>query len=606
MLSSNDSIKLRMRLIALLLIPVGALLAVRLYFVQVVNHEELYAKARKQYTSVRVTSGKRGEIFDVSGNLLVSNAPCEHLSTDPTLVTSELQRRKMSWILARKLDMPYQEVYEKFERTRPMVGSDGKVLTNPDGTPRMREMRDVTIARNIPLQLAGELHEIVKVNRFKALFFREDYMRSYPKGKLLSNVLGFTSGTDAANAVAVLGVERFFNRQMASEQGKELYERGRDGRPLDYGFSKSISSRDGANIYLTIDEPLQSIMEEELDAAYEKWRPKAIYAVLADPKTGNVLAIAQRPTFNPNDRRNISPDEWRTRIVEDGLEPGSIIKPFSIGGAMDSGMITPETTVFCENGVWIYLGKPLRDSHPYGTMTVSDIIKTSSNIGTAKIALEFGANNVYRTLRNFGFGQPTGLPLKPEALGIMPPPSRWDGLSVTRFPIGYAILVSPVQMVRAYCALANNGWLPKLRLVDRVEDPETGRVHPLPVEPPVQMFKKPDTCEKLVDMMIRVTGEGGTARRAAIPGYQVAGKTGTARKFVKGKGYQMKYFASFVGFVPAKDPAFVMLVTVDEPKGGSYGGTVSGPVFRSIAERTLKHLHIKPDPALLPPEKTKK
>ncbi len=606
MLSSNDSIKVRICIAGLILIPLGAFLLYRLYVVQVAHHKEFFAMAKRQYTSVRVTSGKRGEIFDVSGNLLVSNAPCEHIKADPSLVVSDLQRRKIAFILAAPLGMSYKEIYDKLEKQRQAQDEHRKLLLNEDGTPQMRTMRDVPIARNVPIDVAAELKSKIKANRIKAIFFEESYMRVYPKGRMLSNVLGFTSGVEAANTVAVLGLERYFDREMSSAQGKEVYERARDGRPLDYGNSKETRSRDGANVYLTIDEPLQSIMEEELDAAFEKWKPKAIYAVIVDPKTGNILAISQRPTFDPNDRSSMNPDAWRTRIVEDGMEPGSIIKPFTVGGALDVGMITPKTQFNCENGVWNYLGKPLRDTHPYGMMSVEDIIKTSSNIGTAKIAVDFGADNVYRTLRGFGFGQRTGLPFKTESVGIMPPVRKWDGLSITRFPIGYAILVSPVQMVRAYCALANDGKLPKLRLVDRIEYAEDGVVRKMPLEEPVQMFKNPDTCAKLVDMMTRVTGEGGTARRAAIPGYLVAGKTGTSRKFEKGKGYQTKYFASFVGFVPAKAPAFVMLVTVDEPKGGSYGGTVSAPVFRSIAERALKHLGIAPDPALLPPETTRR
>ncbi len=600
MLSCNDSIRFRMRFIAVLTLPIAVLLAVRLYFVQVVNYDRMYDKARRQYTSVRVTSGKRGEIFDVSGNLLVGNAPCERVSADPSLVRSLQQRRAMSYLLSSKLSMDYQDVFERLAPERQVFDSNGSPVRNPDGSLKVRKMRGVTIANNVPLELAAELRNAAQVNHFDALFFREGYMRTYPKGKLLANVLGFTS-MDGASVTPVLGVEKFFDQQMASGIGRELYERDRTGYPLPYGLHESVQSKDGANVYLTIDEPMQAIMEEELDAAYEKWRPKALYAVMADPRNGNVLAIAQRPTFNPNDRRRISPDAWRIRIIEDGLEPGSIMKPFTVGGALDAGTIRADSQFDCENGLWMYLGKPLRDSHPNGMMTVADIIKTSSNIGTAKIALQFGANNVYNTLRKFGFGQPTGLPLKPEALGIMPPVKKWDGLSITRFPIGYSILVSPVQMVRAYCALANHGWLPKLRLVDRLENPETGEVQTIPAEPAVQVFRHSGTCRTLVDMMVRVTGDGGTARRAAIPGYHVAGKTGTSRKYIKGQGYLTKYFASFVGFVPAERPAFVMLVTVDEPQGGNFGGTVAAPIFRSIAEKALRHLNIRPDPSLLKP-----
>ncbi len=598
MLSCNDSIKLRIRFIALLFIPVGIFLGVRLYLVQVAAHDEMFAKAQRIYTSVKKTKGKRGEIYDVSGHLLVGNAPCETITADPSLVKDDRQRRLISAILSIKLEIPYSEVYAKLAPKQPVRDSKGRPLYNPDGTVRERVARYAVIRRNVPIALAADVRSNMKLHKVKAIFFKEDYMRFYPKGRFLSNVLGFTSGIDE-NSVAVLGLERFFDKEMSGTFGKKRYERSRDGRQLEYGDEETVQSRDGANIYLTIDEPIQSIVEEELDAAFEKWQPKAIYAVIAEPRTGNVLAIAQRPTFDPNNRKNITPEEWRTRIIEDAMEPGSIIKPFSVAVAMDEGVVTPETTFDCENGTWIYLGKPLRDSHNYGVMSVSDIIKTSSNIGTAKIALQLGPHRTYNAITRFGFGSRSGLPLNPESLGIVPKVKNWDGLSITRFPIGYAIMVSPVQMVRAYCALANNGFLPELRLVDRVKDTESGEVHTMPFNPPRQMFRNPDTCRKMVNMLIGVTGEGGTARRAAIPGFHVAGKTGTSRKFVPGKGYIPKYFGSFVGFVPAEKPAFVMLVTMDEPKGSGYGGTVSAPVFRNIAERVLKYMNVAPDLSLM-------
>ena len=259
-------------------------------------------------------------------------------------------------------------------------------------------------------------------------------------------------------------------------------------------------------------------------------------------------------------------------------------------------MVRPETIIDCETGYWIFRGKPLTDSHRIGKVSVTEVIKQSSNIGTAKIGIMMGEKNVYNNLRKFGFGQRTGIPLTPESVGDLKPVNRWDGLTVSRIPMGYALNVTPVQMVRAYGALADNGNLRKIRLIDRIEDPETKEVKVMPYEPPVQMFKNLQAHREIVDMMVQVTGPGGTARQAAVKGYEVAGKTGTSRKYVPGVGYSKgKYFASFVGFVPAHDPAFVLLVTVDSPKGRSYyGGTVSGPVFRAIAERTLKYLNIAP------------
>lgn len=409
---------------------------------------------------------------------------------------------------------------------------------------------------------------------------------------MLSNVLGLSKITADGREESPLGIERFYNQLMRSSDGKKIYERGRDGRQLNYGLHQETHERDGQNIYLTIDEVLQSILEEELDAAYAKYTPKALYAIIADPKTGEILAISQRPNFNPNEKLNS--DDLRTRIASDPLEPGSIIKPFTVGRALDDGVVTEDTIIDCEHGNWFYMNKPLRDSHPYDKLTVAGVIQKSSNIGTAKIALMLGKDVVYDTFRKFGFGERTGLPLRPETRGLVPPPRRWDGLSITRFPIGYGITVSPVQMVRAYCALADNGNLRSLRLVDRIENPETGEVYRPEVPPPKQMFKNPDTCRKLVSMMTMVTEKGGTATRAKIDGYPVAGKTGTSRKVVNGHYAPGKYFGSFVGFVPADDPKFVMLVTMDEPKGAYYGGTVSAPVFRRVAEQALKYYNIPP------------
>jgi cell division protein FtsI/penicillin-binding protein 2 len=210
-----------------------------------------------------------------------------------------------------------------------------------------------------------------------------------------------------------------------------------------------------------------------------------------------------------------------------------------------------------------------------------------------------GDKRLNRVLRKFGFGCETGIPLKPETKGIFRPLNRWDTLSITRFPIGQGIGVSPVQLVRAYCALADHGNLRKLRLVDRIVDPESGIVIKNPAQKALKIFHRSQTWGEIVDMMCLVTEEGGTARRAAIPGYRVAGKTGTSQKFINGAYSHSKYFSSFIGFVPARNPAFVLLVTADEPKGSYYGGTVSAPTFQNIALRTLRYLDIKPDPALL-------
>lgn len=591
--TGSDAPRRRIRFLACLLGVFVLYVTGRLYYVQIVRHEHYYEKARGKYVTSQTTRGSRGQIYDVDGNLLVGNMPCQDITITPCNIRKELDG-EVSALLSSFLDLPLAEVEAKVSRkTRETVDASGKTAVRP--------VQYAMIARNVPLDKARKLHNAVRERGLlTCVHFQNTTIRYYPKGQLLSNVLGFTR-VEHDKAIAQMGVEKFFDKEIQAASGKRVYERTRDGRPLGETPLKETKSRDGLNLYLTIKEPIQAILEEELDRAVEKWRPKAAYAVMADPR-GNILAIAQRPSFDPNDRQNMNSESYRIRITEDVFEPGSIMKAVTVAGALDYGVVTPHTMIDCGQGRWTYLGRPLTDTHGYGMQDVTGVIRKSSNIGTAKIALMMGDRRLDRTLRKFGFGSRTGLPLKPETRGIFPPVHRWDGLSITRFGMGYGVAVSPVQMLRAYCALASRGKLPMLRLVDRVEDPATGEVIKNPVAEPVDLFHRPETGEEIVKMMITVTETGGTATQAAIPGYHVAGKTGTARKIEHGH-YVAKYYGSFVGFVPAENPAFVLLVTLDEPKGRYYGGTVSGPAWKAIAERTLKYLDIKPTVPL--PEKKK-
>lgn len=584
----NDNIRARIKLLSCMLLPIAIGILVRLYFVQVKYHEEYLQKARARYTTTRVTTGKRGEIYDVNGHLLVSNIPCVTITCAPANLANDSQRRKLAYLLSRRFDRSYEEFYRRLNPERIRRNRDGSLSRVPN--------LYCMIERNASLAAAAELREAAKKNRLSgALFYEDDYMRTYPKGSMLSNILGYTNVVDDTD-VPQLGLEKELNREITAGEGRMRYERTRDGIPLNYGLHEYQQSRDGKNIYLTISEPIQAILEEELDVTYAKWRPRTLYAAIADPKTGNILAIGQRPTFNPNIRSTFTPEAARTRIAEDMFEPGSIIKPFTIGKALDWKFVTPDTRIDCDKGVWIYLNKPLRDSHPYDVLTVSGVIQKSSNIGTAKVALLLGESRVYQALTLFGFGRKTNLPFPIEAAGKVLPVKEWDGLSITRFPIGYGVQVTPLQMIRAYCALANGGRMPELRIIDRIEDPQTGTVTVMPHAEPVQLFDRPEAHRQLIEMMMQVTQPGGTAVRAAIPGYEVAGKTGTSRKYIPGHGYASgKYFSSFVGFVPARRPALVMLVTLDEPRGAYYASTVAAPTFQATAARVLRHLNIPPD-----------
>jgi cell division protein FtsI/penicillin-binding protein 2 len=559
-----------------------------MYHVQINRHEELYSKAKQHYTSARIVRGKRGEIYDFEGNLLVGNIPCSDICADPQLTGDKEECQKIARFFAGKVGVDAQTIYRRLmAKTRKITGEDGKEKIIP--------VRYAVIARKVDFETTRELKEAVKELKFKGIFFQENTKRYYPKNELLANILGFTN-IDSDKVIAVIGLEKFFNLRISPTKGKALFERSRDGTPLSYGTTRSdTEAKDGLNIYLTIREPIQAILEEELDKLVAKWKPKAAYAVLADPYTGDILAVAQRPSFNPNDRSSMDPKSWRNRITEDIFEPGSTMKPIAVLGALDYGAVTPKTIFDCEKGYWVYAKRPLRDSHPMDKLTVSEIIQKSSNIGTAKIALQMGEKRLYRTLSKFGFGKKTGIPLKPETSGIFRKLNKWDSLSITRFPIGQGIAVSPLQLVRSYCALANGGRLVKLRLVDRMENPEAGIIIKNPLEKPEKIVIHPKAHRQMIEMMKLVTREGGTALKASVKGYDVAGKTGTSQKVINGVYSHAKFFASFIGFVPADNPAFVLLVTADEPQGAHYGGTVSAPTFSRISERTLKYLNVKPD-----------
>ena len=596
MTSGNDTVKIRMRFAAIFGIPIAIALIVRYYVLQVKQHDYYFSEAKKRYTSVRRTEGKWGEILDRDGNLIVGNRPCIRISCAPSEIKSPVKRHKLAHILSMCLGKPADYYLLRLNPLRVRRDAEGKVMLGEDGQALLRPNNFLMLGRTVAISDANRLKSMLAANRIPAgaFSFQDTYSRTYPKRRMLANVLGYVNIVDDATRPQA-GLEKQLADETSPETGRVEIERARDGTPLDYGLQNISASRDGKNIYLTISEPVQSILEEELDAAYEKWKPDTLYAAIATPE-GDILALAQRPNFDPDDRSTFTPAAIRTRIAEDSLEPGSIMKPFSIAKALDWGVVTPEQLIECDRGRWFYLGKVMTDTHPYDKLTVAQVIQKSSNIGTAKIALMLGEKRVCEALSLFGFGTRTGLPFPLESRGTPPRVREGDKLTVTRIPIGYAIRVTPLQMLRAYCTLANRGRFATLRLIDRVEDPESGEVVREPRTPGRPVFDRPEALKQLIDMMITVTQPGGTATKAAIRGYDVAGKTGTSRKYIPGHGYSFReYFASFVGFVPAHDPKLVMVVTADNPKGASYGGTVSGPVFARTAERVLKLMNVPPD-----------
>jgi len=363
----------------------------------------------------------------------------------------------------------------------------------------------------------------------------------------------------------------------------------------------------GKNVRLTIDMGLQSILEEELDAAYKDLKPETANAVLVDPKTGAVLAMACRPCFNPNEPGKAQPEQMKNRAIIDMVEPGSTFKIVVAAGALNEGKVDEKTTIFCENGRFAYGGRILKDHHGYGHMDVHEILVKSSNIGSAKMALMMGGDKFYEYVRRFGFGERLGIELPGEIPGLVHPPSRWDKLTITRMPMGHSIAVTPLQITMAMSVIANGGDLMAPRIVQSIEK-ENGEVI-RKKEPTVMRKVVPEkTAHFVSEALVGVTEPGGTAAFARVNGFQVAGKTGTAQKVSPHGGYAAgKYVVSFVGYMPAEDPKFVLLVIVDDAKIASnlnYGGLVAAPIFSRIAERAARHLDLTPTMPPIPLQPT--
>ncbi len=353
--------------------------------------------------------------------------------------------------------------------------------------------------------------------------------------------------------------------------------------------------QDGQSLYLTIDRTLQYIVEKELAAGVRQSGSKSGTVVMMEPATGRILAMASSPGFNPNSTRDYKPWQWRNRAVVDSHEPGSTFKVILMAAALDADVIRSSQSLDCENGQYVVSGKTIRDTKPHGFLSVPEILKYSSNIGMSKIGVKLGRERFHQYLRRFGFGQRTGVELPGESRGQMRPANRWFELDLATISFGQGIAVSPLQLTAATAAIANDGKLMRPYLVERIVDGHGELVEQRRPELREQVVSQ-KVARRVAEMMVMTTEEGGTGTLARVPGHDVAGKTGTAQKAdrVIG-GYSVdKRIGSFLGFVPAKDPKFVMLVLMDEPSGKSYGGLVAAPVFSRIASQALQHMGVAP------------
>jgi cell division protein FtsI/penicillin-binding protein 2 len=439
--------------------------------------------------------------------------------------------------------------------------------------------------------------------RQKSVFVEplDDQLRVYPNQALAAHVLGFVGMEEGAvNGNRVLdtsgkdGVERALNSKLAGVRGWRVMETDHARREIVALRGQDVEPRDGLNVVLTIDSVIQNIVESALAEGMETHSPISITGIAMRPRTGEILAMATLPNFDPNNPGASPADARRNRVIADIAEPGSTFKIVVVSGALNDGTVALSDTFDCEQGHFHFAGRVLHDAESHGVLSVEQIITKSSNIGAAKIGIKMGQARLYDYIRSFGFGTRTGLPLQGEVAGIVHPLKDWYKVSIAQIPMGQGISVTRLQMMMAMCAIANKGVMMGPMLVDRLEDRNHNVVAKYSPQRLRRVISEP-TAKLMVQALKTVASPEGTAPKAALEHYTVAGKTGTAQKFENGQLAHGKYFTSFIGFFPADNPEICISVTMDEPKHGYYGGQIAAPIFKQIAERAANYLNIRPE-----------
>jgi cell division protein FtsI (penicillin-binding protein 3) len=555
-------VRFRMMLVALSLGLWALVIGLRLVQVQIFERESYLRQAMRQSEQTMELDPRRGPILDRNGHELAVSVDAESIYAVPQEV-QDAPRAAAALARALGLDAAARrELVATLQRNRAFVWVKRKV------TPRAaRAVKD--------LQLPG-------------IGFVTENRRYYPKRELASQVLGYV-GVDNTG---MSGIEYEFEEHIRGKAAKVTVHLDARRRPV--GHTEKPST-DGHTIVLTLDESIQYVTERELERAVQETGSVAGVAVVMDPRTGELLALANRPTFNPNSWSSYSSARWRNRAVADAYEPGSIFKIITAAAGLQERVVDPDEVIDCGHGGIEIAGTRINDHAVFDQLTFRQVVAKSSDVGVIRVAQRLGRESFSRYVRDFGFGAPTGVDLPGESSGLFRPTSRWSALSLPSLSFGQEVGVTALQMTAAVAAVANGGYLMRPMVVRQVEDGGGQVVKSLkPVA--VRRVLEPATVDLMTDLLKGVVS-GGTGTRAAVPGYVVAGKTGTAQKVDASGRYSMvDHVASFVGFVPASRPALVILVSLDTPRGPrNQGGDVAAPAFSRIAEHALRHLAVPPD-----------
>ncbi len=527
-------------------------LAVRAVTLHVFQADYLQREGTQRHSRVVKDNSHRGMILDRTGSPLAVSTPVDSVWAHPeTLATA----RKYWPVLEQLLELPRREISQLAARHAGREFMYLKRHVTPDVAARV-------MAHDIP-----------------GVALQREYRRYYPAGTSAGHVVGFTNIDDSGQE----GLELAYDEWLRASPGRKRVLKDMHGNVVETVESLSLA-QPGRDLVVSLDRRIQYLAYRELKAAVLQHRARAGAAIVLDAHTFEVLALVNEPDFNPNNRNGLKSQVFRNRAVTDLFEPGSTIKPFTVAAALDSGRFSPHTVIETGPGTMLVSNRPVRDTHNYGTLTVTGVLEKSSNVGAAKIALALGKKPLWEMVRGVGFGAESGSQLPGEVIGLLNPPSTWVPIEQATFSFGYGLSITPLQLARAYAVIANGGMLQPVTLQKQDAPTEGTRV----------MTAK--TAHAIVRMLERAVGEDGTGAAAQVADYRVAGKTGTVHKLTADGYADDRYVAWFAGFAPASDPRLVMVVMVDEPSTeGYFGGRVAAPVFGRVMAGALRLLDVPAD-----------
>lgn len=553
--------------VSCIILALFATIIYRLFDLGFFQREALLRIAKKQHNITIELEPKRGNILDRQGQILATTVKSPSVYAIPRLIS---KKRK-------------PQVVNQLSQ---ILGLDTRWLNRR----LTRDKAFVWLKRKLTDEEAEAVLDLGNPN----IAVQNEFKRFYPHSNELSHVIGFCN----IDNQGMEGLELAYDTYLRGEKGLRQSKRDALGREVSALEDKFIPPVNGRDLVLHIDQFIQHTVERELDKSFTQWHAKGACAIVMDPATGHILAMANRPAFDANDYRASAVEARRNRCITDFYEPGSIFKVMTLSAALSEGKAKLDDSFFCENGTWhVSSRRVIHDVHPYGKLTFPEVLIKSSNIGTVKIARLIGEASLYRYIKLFGFGNISGVDLYGEVSGIVHPLNKWSKISITSVPYGQEVTATALQMVRALSVIANGGYLVRPQVVKEIRD-EFGVVIKEENPPVKQRILDETIAGQMRDILVRAVEEG-TGQNAKIKGVKVAGKTGTAQKLNAHGGYSHSNFISgFMGFAPAENPMLSMIVMVDDPHPSYYGGTVAAPVFKAAMEESLLHLgYVPPAPA---------